>query len=242
MVRSSNGRVRTARRWLCPALLLVVQVSVGQDTGPERTYFDNLTLDPDGHICYTESLDGSDMNRIEYREEGRGIISLYKTVNGLAKIVETKDFNDDRKPDIITVEWIRDGTDITRTTLYRGRQYAEHLKVHLQHALHTATRHLIRDREVERERASEIRGRIEELNNRVIGEDEVGIFTSTGGFRSADHKNIRYAFSAADNLNSVLSAIVAGDYRLLSQKTELTKEYKLDIDILLSLDPASRKL
>ena len=214
-------------------------VSSAQDVQQDhKTYFDNLTLDPDGHICYVEFLEGSDFNRIEYREEGRGMISLYETVEELAKYVETRDFNEDDMPDIITIDWTMDGTDIRRLTLYRGPQYKEHLVKHLRHALGTASRHIIRDTGAELQRSREIQDRLDELEKRPISDDEVGVFTTEAGFRPVDHKDIRYVFVAAGNLNAVLSDIVAGDYKVLSKRTELTKEYKLDIDILLSLDPS----
>jgi len=202
-----------------------------------KTYFDNLTLDPDGHICYVEFLGESEFDRIEYREEGRGMISIFHMSDELVKYVETKDFDDDTVPDIITVEWTNSGTDIRRLILYRGKEYKEHLVRHLRHALGTASRHIIHDRSEEQERSKDIKARLDELEKRPIADDEVGVFTTDGGFRRVDHKDLRYAFSAAGNLNSVLSEIVSGDYKVLSQKTALTKEYKLDIDILLSLDP-----
>lgn len=226
---------------LLTLFLLSVPAQAQDDTKEGRTYFDNLTLDPDGHICYVEFLDGSAFDRIEYREEGRGMISLYSNTEERAIYVETKDFDDDKRPDIITVEWTYGGTDIRRVTYYRGRAYSDHLTKHLRHALGTASRHIIKDREEERGRVREIRSRLQELEERPIEEGEVGIFSSDDGFLVRDHKDIRYAFVAADNLNKVLSEIVSGDYKVLSQKTDLTKEYKLDIDILLALDPSRQR-
>ncbi len=216
---------------------LLVASAAQDEPVSHRTYYENLTVDPDGHICYVEFLDGSDFDRIEYREEGRGTVSLYKKEDELVKYVETKDFNEDRKPDIITIEWTIDGTDIRRTTVYYGREYASHLVKHLRHALATAHRHIIRDKEVEKQRSTDIEARIAEIERRQIGEEEIGFFTTEKGFVPVAHKDLRYAFAAAGNLNLALSEIISGDYKVLSRSTELTKEYRLDIDILLSLDP-----
>jgi len=220
---------------LCVLTLCLSAPLLGQDDN--KTYFDNLTLDPDGHICYIEFLNGSDIDRIEYREEERRMISLYQTIDGLQKYVETKDFDGDGTPDIITVEWRNNGRDIRRLTLYHGSGYEEHLVKHLHHALGTAKRHIIRDQSVEQQRSKDIQSRLEELEKRPIGKDEAGIFTTESGFVVSDHKDIRYAFSAAGNLQKVLADIVAGDYKVLSQRTSLTTEYRLDIGILLDLDP-----
>jgi hypothetical protein len=205
----------------------------------ERTYFDNITLDPDGHICYTESLDGTDMNRIEYREEGRGRVSIYETSGELAKYVETTDFDGDNKPDIITVEWTAGGTDVTRLILFRGAEYREHLKRHLLHALRTSTHSHFLGRPEEQERSKEIRTRLEDLDKAEVSDGDIGIYTTDHAFQANNHKDLKYAFAASDNLNGALANIVGGDYKVLSQRTQLTNEFKLDIGILLSINPAA---
>lgn len=238
--------VRCASGWWLLFLLLgftflpaiSVPLSAQDPPNDPKTVFENMTIDEAGHVCYTESLGPNPLDRIEFRTDGKDVLLLFVTLGERTRQVEVTDLNNDLRPDLIHIEWTReDGT--TRTaSYYRGPEYREHLRHHLLHALTTTRRHLIKDRPEEQLRASRIEARIKQLEATNIAPAEAGIYGDDATFSPSGHKDLKYAFLASDTLMTALRALVDGDVRILSRPPEIVPRYRLDLDILLSIDPA----
>ncbi len=212
---------------------------IAQDPDPEKkTIFESMSIDETGHVCYVEALDDNPLNRLEYRTDGKDVLYIYETIGSVAKTVEVTDLNNDQQPDLIHVEWMREDGSVGKTNFYRGTGYREHLRRHLQHALTTTQRHVIKERPEEKTRAAEIEASLKRLEGHAIGSSEIGLYTHDSLFQPSSHKDIRYAFIAADTLCSALRRVVDGDVRVLSRRPEIAPTYRLDIGILLALDPA----
>lgn len=212
---------------------------LAQDPDPgKKTIFESMSIDESGHVCYVEALDENPLNRLEYRTDGKDVLYIYVMVGPVAKTVEVTDLNNDKFPDLIHVEWVREDGSVVKTNFYRGPAYREHLRRHLQHALTTTQRHIIKDRPEEKARAVEIEVSLKRLEGRAIGASEVGLYSHDKLFQPSAHKDIRYAFIASDTLCTALRSIVDGDVRVLSRRPEIVPTYRLDIDILLGVDPA----
>lgn len=211
-----------------------------QESGDsKKTYFGNLFLDTEGHICYMEPLDDNPLNRFEYRSDGREIISIFKASGENRSRVEITDYNSDGKPDLIYLERDAGEHTVTKVNFFRGSDYVEHLKRHFGHALVTATHPLIKDDPAEKKRAAQIEVGLEALNNIELKKDDIGIYSAERLFKVTRHKDIQLAFVAADTLVKALKYIVEGDYRILSQEAQIAKTYGLEIGILLGFDPAN---
>lgn len=205
----------------------------------KKTLFENLSIDPAGHVCYVESLDENPLNRIEFRTNGKNVVSIFVTDH--ATKVEITDYDSDGMGDVIYVEKEEGKRDVKNSTFYRGDEFQRHLQRHLQHALRTAMHPLIAEQPEEKARADQIRSTLERLTERRIPPEEVGIYSSETMFEASASKDIRYAFSASDTLNSALQAIVNGDYRVLSQEPHIVKKYNIEIKILTSVEPLEKK-
>jgi len=219
---------------------LSVMVAAAQnDEGQKKTYFQNLFLDPEGHICYTEALDENPMNRLEYRTDGREIVGILSSKGDHRTKIEITDFDSDGKPDLIYIEKDQGEHDITKINFFRGPKYQEHLTRHFGHAMMTATHPLIKDEPVEKKRAAEIQRGLDMLAGIHLTDDDMGVYSAEELFRVVPHKDIRLAFVAADTLSAALKTIVEGDFRVLSQEPEIVKRYSLEIGILMGIDPSA---
>lgn len=224
--------------WALLVAALATNIGQAQDEPGRKTYFQNLFLDYEGHICYAEGLDENPMNRIEYRTDGRDIIGIFLAKGDIRTKVEITDFNADGKADLVYIEKDHGEHDVTKVNFFRGPQYQEHLRRHFGHALRTASHPLIKDEPEERERTKKIEEGMELLDKTTIGPDDIGVYSADGLFQVIRHKDIEFAFVAADTLNNALRAIVEGDYRLLSQEPQIVKKYDLEINLLTRIDPA----
>jgi len=207
-----------------------------------KTYFGNLFLDHEGHICYMEGLDNNPLNRLEYRSDGREIIGIFTAAGENRTKVEITDFNSDGRPDLIYMEKDAGEHTVTKVNFFRGSDYQEHLKRHFGHALRTATHPLIKDNPEEKKRATQIEEGLKALSKMELNRDDMGVYSADGLFRVTRHKDIQLAFVAADTLANALKYIVEGDYRILSQEAQIANKYSLEIKILLGIDPANHTL
>lgn len=209
-------------------------------SGEKRTYFENITIDPEGHVCYTESIGKNPLNRIEYRINGKTVLDVYYSFETYGTKIEVSDFDGDGSADLIYVEREYEENRIEKVNFYRGKQFQEHLKRHLLHALRTASHPLIRERPDEQMRARQIQSSLAALEKHSVAGGETGFYTAERLFEPSNHKDIAYAFLASDTLARALRSIIEGDYKVLSQEPEMVAKYKLEISILLSIDPAMR--
>ena len=206
----------------------------------KKTYFSNISIDPAGHVCYRESLDKNDMNRIEYTADGKSTLELFYTSASAQTNVQAIDFDSDGRIDLIYVmkEKRTGGKDLIRTSdFYRGPGYLEHLKRHLGHALLTGRHPLIKDRPEELKRSEEIEATLEALNKRTIGNEDIGVYSSEKQFEESSSKEIKEAFAASDTLNAAIRNILAGDFRILSKSPEIATKYSVEIRDLLEIEP-----
>ncbi len=228
---------------LLVTVLLLVQSSFAQEGDETRkTYFQNLFLDHEGHICYTEMLDKNPLNRLEYRTDGREIIGIFFAEGELRTRVEITDFDADGKADLVYIEKDLGERNVTKVNFFRGAQYQEHLKKHFGHALRTATHPLIKDEPEEVLRAQTIREGLALIEKTKLEQEDMGVYSSEGLFRVERHKDIQFAFVASDTLSNALRIIVEGDYRILSQEPQIVKKYNLEIGILTRIDPSVHAL
>ncbi len=218
-------------------LIVIPLLAVAQD--PEKkTYFENITMDPEGHVCYSETIGKDPMDRLEYRMNGKRVLDVYQATDSYHVKIEVSDFDNNGKADLIYIEWEYGEERIEKANLYRGKQYQEHLRRHLMHALRTASHPLIKERPDEQIRARQIQSSLDRLEKHSIQADETGLYSAENLFEPSNHKDIRYAFIASDTLAQALQTIIEGDYKLLSQQPEIVSKYQMEIKILLGIDPA----
>lgn len=217
--------------WSTPRLIAQVP------TSEPKTVFGNISIDESGHVCYSESLGPDPLDRIEFRTNGKDVLSLYLSLGERTREVEVTDFNSDGRPDLIHIEWTSADGSTRTASYYRGPEYREHLRHHLLHALAATRRHLIKDRPEELQRASVIEARLQHLEATAIGTSEVGVYGDDATFSPSAHKDLRYAFIASDTLVTALRSLIDGDVRVLSRPPEVVPRYRLDLDILLAIDP-----
>lgn len=225
-----------------PILLffVLVQTCFSQNTDREkRTYFENITIDPEGHVCYTEALGDNPMNRLEFRINGKRVLNVFQVLESSQTKIEVSDFDSDGKADLIYVERDYREKTIEKVSLYRGKEYQEHLKRHLMHALRTASHPLIKDRPDEQMRARQVQSSLQELEKHSIQQSEMGFYSAERLFEPSNHKDISYAFTASDTLIQALRLVIEGDYKMLSQQPEIVTRYQLEIKILMNIDPAA---
>lgn len=220
-------------------LFVLLQACLAQNTDREKkTYFENITIDPEGHVCYTEAIGDNPMNRLEFRINGKRVLNVFQTHESYQTKIEVSDFDSDGRADLIYVERDYGGKQIEKANLYRGKEYQEHLKRHLMHALRTASHPLIKDRPDEQMRARQIQSSLQELEKHSIQPPEMGFYSAEKLFERSNHKDISYAFIASDTLAQALRSVIEGDYKMLSQQPEIVSKYQLEIKILLNIDPA----
>ena len=218
---------------LCSA----VSVGVAQDDGAAKTYYENLSLDPEGRICYMEALGNDPLSRIEYRSNGRFTLDLVFVDGARRTKIEASDLDGNGTADLIYVEQDAGERDVEIMSLYRGPAYREHLKRHFDNALRTSTYPLIKSQPEEQKRAKRIQSDLDSLDQKDIGPMEMGIYMPDLHFHPNQHREIQYAFMATDTLSNVLGKVTKGDFRLLSRKADIAKKYHTEIDMLLTLDP-----
>ena len=230
---------RPLHRCCLAAAMLVLLTPALPAQEQKKTYFGNMFLDPQGHICYSEALDENALNRIEYRADGLEVISIFDSKGEVRIKVEVTDFNSDGNPDLIYLEKDLGERSVRKANFFRGTHYQEHLKRHFGHALRTAIHPLIKDDPAEKNRAFQIEQGMKALDSIKLKNDDVGVYSAEGFFHVTRHKDIQLAFAAADTLISALRHIVEGDYRVLSQEAQIVKKYGPEIRILTGIDPAN---
>jgi len=223
-------------------LSVVVSISVAQNDAGVKTYYDNLSLDSEGRICYMEALGSDPLSRIEYRSNGRFTLDLVY-VDGVHRTkIEASDLDGDGTADLIYVEQDAGERDVEIISLYRGPAYREHLKRHFDNALRTSTYPLIKSQPEEQRRAKQIRSDLDSLDQKDIGPMEMGIYMPDLHFHPNHHREIQYAFMATDTLSNILGRVAKGNFRMLSRKAEIAKKYHTEIDMLLTLDPKEMRM
>ena len=225
-------------------LFLTSTPSNGQDNAEKKnTYFHNISIDSEGHVCYFENMWGSPLNRIEYRTNGKSTLDIFFEDDIARMNVQLTDFNNDGNVDLIYVmreNLTKKKGAIRKIDFYRGPEYLEHLKRHYKHALLTATHPLIKHRPDEQERAKQIEKDLEALDNQRIRQTDTGTYTQEDLFIRSQSVEITDAFSASDTLNVAVRSILSGDFRVLSKTPEITTKYNLEINTLLGIDPAMK--
>jgi len=218
--------------------------SHAQTSGEKKpTYFEQISIDPEGHVCYLERIGKSDLNRIEYRADGKSELEIFFESDTARSNVRLTDFDNDGKVDLIYVmrESLKGAkTPIRKVDYYRGPQYLEHLKRHFKHALVTASHPLIKNRPDEQERAKQIEKDIARLNSLKISEQEIGTYSQEDSFTESPSAAIQEVFAASDTLNSAVRTVLSGDFRVLSKTPEITSRYNVEINTLVSIDPPLR--
>ncbi len=236
---------RPVLRFLLISLLAFLSTAVGsaQDAGVDKkTVFGNMSVDETGHVCYIEPIGRGPLDRLEFRTDGKDVLFLYLTANESSKQVEVTDLDRDGRPDLIHIEWVSPKGITTQASYYRGPEYREHLRHHLLHALAATRRHLIKDKPEEQQRATMIEARLKQMEARTIAPSEIGVYRDKPSFTPSDHKDLRYAFIASDTLTAALRSLVDGDVRILSRTPEIVPTYRIDIDLLLAIDPSLTRL
>ena len=223
-------------------LFVVASVGVAQNDAPAKTYYDNLSLDSEGRICYMEALGSDPLSRIEYRSNGRFTLDLVYIDGSHRTKIEASDLDGNGTADLIYVEQDAGERDVEIISLYRGPAYREHLKRHFDNALRTSTYPLIKSQPEEQKRAKQIRSDLDSLDQKDIGPMEVGIYMPDLHFHPNRHREIQYAFMATDTLSNILERVSEGNFRLLSRKAEIAKKYHTEINMLLTLDPKEMKM
>lgn len=219
-------------------LFALVCLSPAQDPDdPKPTVFGSMTVDAAGHVCYTEPIPGGNLDRLEFRTDGKDVLYLFQTVHGSSKVLEVTDLDLDHRPDLIHIEWTGSDGITNKASFYRGPGYREHLRQHLLHALASTRRHLIKDRPEEQQRALLIEERLKRLESGSIKPGEIGVYDENATFQPSGHKDLRYAFIASDTLTTALRRLIDGDVRVLSRPPDIVPTYRIDLDILLAIDP-----
>lgn len=207
----------------------------------KRTYFENISIDSEGHVCYFEPFSTNGLNRIEYKTNGKSELEIFFESESARVNIRLTDFNNDAKVDLMYVMNENITAKIIRKVdFYRGPEYLEHLKRHYKHALLTATHPLIKHRPDEIQRAKEIENELDRLNAQHIEPGEMGAYRQDMQFMESKGKELAGAFTASDILNSALKNVLEGGFRVLSQKPEITTKHSLEISTLLGIDPSSR--
>lgn len=235
--------MRVRKPVLVGALLCVVcSLALAQNSADKkRTYFENITIDSEGHVCYFEPFSANGLNRIEYKTNGKSDLEVFFESESARIHIRLTDFNNDGKVDLIYVmnENIT-ARVIRKVDFYRGPAYLEHLKRHYKHALMTATHPLIKHRPDEVQRAKEIEHELERLNRQDIKAGEVGAYRQDMQFMESKGKELAGAFEVSDILNSAVRSVIEGDFRVLSQTPDITSRHYAEINTLLGIDPSSR--
>ncbi|MBI3005935.1 MAG: hypothetical protein HYY49_11065 [Ignavibacteriales bacterium] len=230
----------------CTCLLLItLNFAFGQDNGGKKnTYFHNISIDAEGHVCYLESMPGNAVNRIEYRANGKSMLDIFFEDDIARVTVQLSDFDNEGTVDHIYVmreELTGTKGNIRKIDYYRGPQYLEHLKKHYKHALLTATHPLIAHRPDEKERAKKIEKSLDAMNSISIEKLEMGTYTADGMFVELRSPELQETFMASDTLNTAVRNILTGDFRILSKSPEITTKYNIEINTLLSIKPPPGK-
>jgi len=220
----------------------LASLSLAQNSDDKkRTYFENITIDSEGHVCYFEPFSTNGLNRIEYKTNGKSELDIFFESESARINIRLTDFNNDDKVDLIYVMKENIIAKIIRKVdFYRGPEYLEHLKRHYKHALLTATHPLIKHRPDEVQRAKEIENELERLNTQHIEPAEMGAYRQDMQFMESKVKELAGAFVASDTLNSAVRTVLEGDFRVLSQRPEITTKYYMEISTLLGIDPSSK--
>ena len=217
----------------------------GQENGKgKNTYFHNISIDDEGHVCYSESMPGNSFNRIEYRANGKSTLDIFFKDDIARVAVQLTDFDNNGNVDHIYVmreDLTKKKNNIRKIDYYRGPEYLEHLKRHLKHALLTATHPLIAHRPDEQERARQIENDLDAMNKIRIKNDELGTYTPDGMFAGLQTAERKETFLASDTLNAAVRKILSGDFKVLSQTPEITTKYNVEINSLLSIHPPRGK-
>ena len=232
------------RKSILPGALFccLASLSLAQNSDDKRrTYFENISVDSEGHVCYFEPFSANGLNRIEYKTNGKSELEIFFESESARINIRLTDFNNDARVDLIYVMNENITAKIIRKVdFYRGAEYLEHLKRHYKHALLTATHPLIKHRPDEVQRAKEIENELERLNKQLIGPGAMGAYRQDMQFMESKGKELAGAFVASDILNSAVKNVLEGDFRVLSQTPEVTTKYYMEINTLLGIDPSSR--
>ncbi len=225
--------------------LFTLVPSHGQENGQRKnTYFHNISVDAEGHVCYLENIAGSEFNRIEYRTNGKSTLDIFFQDDEARVTVQLSDYDNNGVVDHVYVmreDLSKKKNNVRTVDYYRGPEYLEHLKRHYKHALLTATHPLIAHRPDEQERARKIKKNLEAMDNINIKTNELGVYTADGMFVESKSGDVKESFLACDTLNSAVRNVLSGDFRVLSQTPEITKKYNVEINALAGIKPPPRR-
>ncbi|MBI4428121.1 MAG: hypothetical protein HY562_03285 [Ignavibacteriales bacterium] len=230
--------------WFYSFLWTLGTVQAQEAEQNKNTYFHNISIDAEGHVCYLESLPGNPINRIEYRTNGKSTLDIFFEDDVVRSTIQLTDYNADGSIDhvyIMREDLIKKKGGIRKVDYYRGPEYLEHLKRHYKHALLTATHPLIAHRPDEKERARKIEKDLEAMNNISINKDAMGMYTPEGMFLELQSADVKESFLASDTLNVAVRNVLTGDFRVLSKTPEITRKYNVEINSLLSIKPPPGK-